>query len=134
MIKFQPVLRHQFLCMIYNPAFILILRSLKLDEQLVMNKYAKVGVQSTTTDQAQQKQTSRGSINSPSASTALLSITKPSSSRSSSKSLKRRKTGRTVAVSERERSAQETKGEDDAEEEDSELYGTPNKKWQVYTS
>ena len=33
-----------------NPAFILILRSHKLDERLVMNKYAKVAVQSTTTD------------------------------------------------------------------------------------
>ena len=34
----------------YNPAFILILRSLKLDEELVMNKYAKVAVQSMTTE------------------------------------------------------------------------------------
>ena len=36
---------------LYNPAFMLILISLKLDEQLVMNKYAKVSVQSTTTEQ-----------------------------------------------------------------------------------
>ena len=34
---------------LYNPAFILILRSLKLDEQLVMKKYAKFAVQSMTT-------------------------------------------------------------------------------------
>ena len=32
---------------LYNPAFILILRSLKLDEQLGKKKYAKVAVQST---------------------------------------------------------------------------------------
>ena len=68
---------------LYNPAFILILRSLKLDEGLVMNKYAKVAVQSTNTEQAQQKQRSRGSTNSPSKSTALLLLSpkkKPSSS------------------------------------------------------
>ena len=41
---------------LYNPAFILIFRSLKLDEHLVMNKYTKVAVQSTTAEQAQQQQ------------------------------------------------------------------------------
>ena len=85
---------------LYNPAFILILRSLKLDERLVMNKYAKVAVQSTNTEQAQQKQRSRRSTNSPSKSTALLLLSpekKPSSSSSTtsrsatSKSSKRRK-------------------------------------------
>ena len=40
----------------HNPAFILILRSLKLDEQSDMNKCAKVAVQSTTTEQGQQRQ------------------------------------------------------------------------------
>ena len=55
----------------------------------------------------------------------------------------------TVADSERERSAQKTKREEGAEEEDSELYGTPDndsgsattektktktKKWQGYSS
>ena len=70
---------------LHNPAFILILRSLKLDERLVMNKYAKVAVQSTNTEQAQQKQRSRRSTNSPSKSTALLLLSpekKPSSSSS----------------------------------------------------
>ena len=144
----------------YNPAFILILRSLKLDERLVMNKYAKVAVQSTNTEQAQQKQRSRRSTNSPSKSTALLLLSpekKPSSSSSTtsrsatSKSSKRRKTRKTVADSERERSPQKTKREEGAaEEEDSESYETPvndsdsattekkktktNKKWQDYTS
>ena len=42
------------------------------------------------------------------------------------KTLKRRKTRRTVADSERERSAQRTKREEGAEEEDSEFYGTLN--------
>ena len=146
---------------LYNPAFILILRSLKLDERLVMNKYAKVAVQSTNTEQAQQKQRSRRSTNSPSKSTALLLLSpekKPSSSSSTtsrsatSKSGKRRKTRKTVADSERERSPQKTKREEEgaAEEEYSESYETPdndsdsattekkktktNKKWQDYTS
>ena len=146
---------------LYNPAFILILRSLKLDERLVMNKYAKVAVQSTNTEQAQQKQRSRRSTNSPSKSTALLLLSpekKPSSSSSTtsrsatSKSSKRRKTRKTVADSERERSPQKTKREEEgaAEEEYSESYETPdndsdsattekkktktNKKWQDYTS
>ncbi|XP_063713691.1 protein DEK-like [Symsagittifera roscoffensis] len=146
---------------LYNPAFILILRSLKLDERLVMNKYAKVAVQSTNTEQAQQKQRSRRSTNSPSKSTALLLLSpekKPSSSssttsrRDTSKSSKRRKTRKTVADSERERSPQKTKREEEgaAEEEYSESYETPdndsdsattekkktktNKKWQDYTS
>ena len=146
---------------LYNPAFILILRSLKLDERLVMNKYAKVAVQSTNTEQAQQKQRSRRFTNSPSKSTALLLLSpgkKHSSSSSTtsrnatSKSSKRRKTRKTVADSERERSPQKkTKREEGAaEEEDSESYETPdndsdsattekkktktNKKWQDYTS
>ena len=34
---------------INNPIFLLILRSLKLEKQLVTNKYAKVAVQSTAT-------------------------------------------------------------------------------------
>ena len=144
---------------LYNPAFILILRSLKLDERLVMNKYAKVAVQSTNTEQAQQKQRSRRSTNSPSKSTALLLLSpekKPSSSSSTtsrsatSKSSKRRKTRKTVADSERERSPQKTKREEGEAEEDSESYETPdndsdsattekkktktNKKWQDYTS
>ena len=114
----------------YNPAFILILRSIKFDERLVMNKYAKVAVQSTNTEQAQQKQRSRGSTNSPSKSTALLlfSPEKPSSSSTSStaKSSKRRKTRKTVADSERKRAAQKTKGEEGAAEEDSESYETPD--------
>ena len=93
---------------LYNPAFILILRSLKLDEQLVMNKYAKVAVQLTTTEQARQRQRSRGSTIFPSTSTALLSPKKRSSTSSSSKSIKRRRTRRTVGDSERERSAQKT--------------------------
>ena len=38
---------------------------LKLDDQLVMNKYAKVAVQSTTTEQAQQRQRIRNSTKSP---------------------------------------------------------------------
>ena len=58
LIKFQPVLSHQFFLYdiqqqtkkLINPAFMLNLRSLKPDEQLVMNKYDKVAVQSTTTD------------------------------------------------------------------------------------
>ena len=94
---------------LYNPAFILILRSLKHDERLVMNKNAKVAVQSTDTEQAQQKQRSRGSTNSPLKSTALflLSPEKPSSSTSSSSKIsKRRKTRKTFADSERERTAQ----------------------------
>ena len=111
---------------LYNPAFILILRSLKLDEQLVMNKYAKFAVQSTTTEQAQQRQRSRGSTNFPSLSTALLCPKKLSSTSSSSESIKRRKTRRTVAESEREWSAQKPKREEGAEEEDSEFYGTPD--------
>ena len=145
---------------LYNPAFILILRSLKLDERLVMIKYAKVAVQSTNTEQAQQKQRSRRSTNSPSKSTALLLLLspekKPSSSSSTtsrsatSKSSKRRKTRKTVADSERERSPRKTKREEGAAEEDSESYETPdndsdsattekkktktNKKWQDYTS
>ena len=144
---------------LYNPAFILILRSLKLDERLVMNKYAKVEVQSTNTEQAQQKQRSRGSTNSPSKSTALLLHSpekKPSSSSSTtsrsanSKSSERRKTRKTVADGERERSRQKTKREEGAAENDSESYETPdndsdsattekkktktNKKWQDYTS
>ena len=131
LINCQPVLKHLFFLnniqqqtkKLYNPAFILILRSLKLDERLVMNKYVKVAVQSTNTEQAQQKQRSRGS----SASTALLlSTEKPSSTISSSKSSKRRTTRRTVADSERERAAQKTKREEIAsEEEDSESYDTP---------
>ena len=143
---------------LYNPAFILILRSLKLDERLVMNKYAKVAVQSTNTEQAQQKQRSRGSTNSPSKSTALLLLSpekKPSSSSTTSRSVtskssKRRKTRKTVADSERKRSPQKTKREEGAAEEDSESYETPdndsdsattekkktktNIKWQDYTS
>ena len=111
---------------LYNPAFILILRSLKLDEQLVLNKYANVAVQSTTAEQAQQRQRSRGSTDFLSTSTALLSPKKPSSVSSSSKSIKRRKTRRTVADRERERSAQKDKREEGAEGEDSEFYGTPN--------
>ena len=119
----------------YNPAFILILRSLKLDERLVMNKYAKVAVQSTNTEQAQQKQRSRGSTNSPSKSTALLLLSpkkKPSSSSSTtsrsatSKSSKRRKTRKTFADSEKERSPQKMKREEGAAEEDSESYETLN--------
>ena len=130
----------------YNPAFILILRSLKLDERLVMNKYAKVVVQSTNTEQTQQKRRSWGSTNSPSTSTALLlSPEKPPWTSSSSKSSKR-----TVADSERERAAQKTRREEGAAEgEDSESYKTPDndsdsvttektktktKKWQDYTS
>ena len=59
------------------------MRSLKIDEQLVMNKYAKVAVQSTNTEQAQQNQTNRGCTNFPSTSTALiLSPEKPSSTSS----------------------------------------------------
>ena len=67
LLKFQPVLGHQFLYdiqpqtkKVYNPAFILILRSLKLDEQLVTNKYAKIAVQSSTTEQVQQQKKSQG--------------------------------------------------------------------------
>ena len=134
---------------LYNPAFILILRSLKLDKQLVMNKYAKVAVHSTNTEQAQQKQRSRGSTNAPLISTALFSPRTPSSTSSSSKSSKRRKIRRTVTDSERERTAQKTKREEGAAEEDSESYETPDndsysatpektkikaKNWQDYTS
>ena len=134
---------------LYNPAFILILRSLKVDEQLVMNKYAKVAVQSLTTEEAQQRQRSRGSTNFPSTSTAFLSPKKPSSASSNSRSFKRRKTRRTVADSEREWSAQKTKREEGTEGEHSEFYGTSDnvsdsamtektkiktKKWQGYTS
>ena len=92
-----------------------------------MYKYAKVAVQSTNTEQAQQKQTNRGSTNFPSTSTALLlSPEKPSSTSSSSKSSKRHKLRRTVADSERERAAQKTKREEGAaEEEESESYQTP---------
>ena len=122
---------------LYNPAFILILRSLKLDERLVMNQYAKVAVQSTNMEQAQQKQKSRRSTNSPSKFTALLHLSpekKPSLSSSTtsrsatSKSSKRRKTRKTVADSERERSPQKTKREEEgaAEEEYSESYETPD--------
>ena len=68
---------------LYNPAFILILRSLKLDEQFIMRKYAKVAVQSANTEHAQQKQRSRGSTISYSASTAILSPKKPSTISSS---------------------------------------------------
>ena len=42
---------------LYNPAFMLTLISLKLDEQLVMNKYAKVSVQSMTTEQVNKSKT-----------------------------------------------------------------------------
>ena len=40
---------------LYNPAFILILRLLKLDEHLLLNKYAKVVIPSTNTEQAKTK-------------------------------------------------------------------------------
>ena len=104
-----------------KPAFILILWSLKLDEQLVRNKYAKVAVQSTNTEQAQQKQRSRGSTNFP-----LTSPKKPSTS-CSSRRIRRRRIRRTVADKERQRPAQKMKREEGAkEEEDSELYGTPD--------
>ena len=91
---------------LHEPAFILILRSLNPDEKLVMNKYAKVAVQSMNTEQVQHKQKSRGFTKSPSLSTALFSPKKPSSTSSSSKSSKRRKIKRTVVDSERERAAQ----------------------------
>ena len=52
MINFQTVLKHQFSCVIkttnrkfIQPAFKLILNILKLDKQLVMNKYAIFSVQ-----------------------------------------------------------------------------------------
>ena len=70
------------------------------------------------TEQAQQKQRSRDSTNSPSTSTALLCPMKPSTS-PSSKSIKRRRIGRTVADSERERTVQKITREEGAEEEDS---------------
>ena len=133
LMKFPPVLKNQVFCMIYKNKlknFTILLQywfvgSLKLDEQWVMKKYAIVAFQSTNTEQAQRNQRSRGSTNSPSTPTALLFPKKLSTS-SGSKSFKRRKIRRTVADSEREWPAQKTKREEGAaEEEDSELYETP---------
>ena len=102
----------------------MILLSLKLDEQLLMNKYAKVAVQSTTTEQAQQQQRIRGPTISPLTARANLSLNKPSTILGS-KSIKRRKTRRTVAVSERDRLAQKSKREKGTEK-NSEFFGTTN--------
>ena len=60
LINLQPVLKHQFFLYdvqqktikVYNSAFILLLRSLKFDKQLAMNKSAKVAVQTTIMEQA----------------------------------------------------------------------------------
>ena len=71
------------------------------------------------------KKRSKGSTNSLSTSTALLSPKKPSTS-FSSKSIKRRRITRTVADSEIERAAQKTRREEGGEEEDSESSRTPN--------
>ena len=102
---------------LHNPAFILILRSLQLVEQLVMNKYAKVAVQSMNKERAQQKQRSRDSTNSPSTHTAPLSPTS-----SGSKSIKRSIIRRAVAGSYRERAAQKPK-----ENKEQQRKKTPNR-------
>ena len=80
LMKFQPVLGCQFLCMIlkklkklFNPTFILILNALKTGAEIVKNNHATIALQSSTTERVQHNQKRVHLTNSFSKSTTILS-------------------------------------------------------------
>ena len=115
-----------------NPAFIMILSALNLNEQSVMNTYAKHAIKSAIATTAKIKSPTKQP-------TSVDSTNRPSSS---SKTVKKRRGTKSISLQQR--------GKKEDYQEDSDSYGTPyydsdtpatvvtettkTKRWQTYTS